>query len=138
MGILIVAMVEDKVEGIIVLVIAYDYVIRKVLTRILNTQGHRVVNCSVGVNGIRTFKKGKGKFDIVVIDLGLPDISALDVAKKIKEINRTTPTILLRGWDRGPKEEELRDVGVDLVMSKPLLIDKTYELIKNAVASAHK
>jgi DNA-binding response OmpR family regulator len=129
--------VKDKVEGTIILVIAYDYVVRNVLTRILNTQGHRVVNCSVGANGIRTFKKGKGKFDIVVIDLELPDISALDVAKKIKEINRTTPTILLRGWDRGPKEEELREVGVDLVISKPLVMDKMYELIKNAVASIH-
>ena len=129
---------KDKMEGTTVLVIAYDYVVRDILKRMLTTKGYRVVNRSAGFHGIRTFKKGKGKFDIVVIDLELPDMSGLSVAKKIKEINHATPTMLLRGWERGPKEEELRDFGVDLVMSKPLVMDEMYELIKNAVASIHK
>lgn len=129
---------KEKMEGTTVLIIAYDYVVRDILKRMLITKGYRVVNRSVGFHGIRTFKKGKDKFDIVVIDLELPDMSGLSVAKKIKKINHATPTILLRGWESGPKEEELRDVGVDLVMSKPLVLDKTYELLKNAVASIHK
>ena len=133
-----VVMLDDKVEGTAVLIIAYDYVVRDILTRMLTTKGYRVVNRSVGCNGIRTFKKGKGKFAIVVIDLELPDMSGLGVAKKIKEINHTTPIILLKRWERGPKEEELRDAGVDLVMSKPLVMDEAYEIIKKAVASIHE
>jgi DNA-binding response OmpR family regulator len=128
---------NDKAEGAAVLIIAYDYVVRDILTRMLTTKGYRVVNRSVGCNGIRTFKKGKGKFAIVVIDLELPDMSGLGVAKKIKEINHTTPTILLRRWERRPQEEELRDFGVDLVMSKPLVMDSTLEIIKNVIASIH-
>jgi CheY-like chemotaxis protein len=129
--------IKGKVEGSSVLIIAYDYVVRDILTRMLTTSGCRVVNRSVGFQGIHTFKKGKGKFDIVVIDLELPDMSGLGVAKKIKEINHATPTMLLRGWEGGPEEEELRDFGVDLAISKPLFLDKAYELIKNAVASIH-
>lgn len=128
-------MLNDKAEGATVLIIAYDYLVRDILTRMLTAKGYRVVNRSVGCNGIRTFKKGKGKFAIVVIDLELPDMSGLGVAKKIKEINHATPTILLRRWERGPKEAELKDVGVDLVISKPLIMDKTYEIIEHAVAS---
>jgi DNA-binding response OmpR family regulator len=131
-------MLNNNLEGTAVLIIAYDYVIRDILTRMLTTKGYRVVNRSVGCNGIRTFKKGKGKFALVMIDLELPDMSGLGVAKKIKEINHTTPTILLKRWERGPKEEELRDAGVDLVMSKPLVLDETYEIIKKAVASIHE
>lgn len=131
-------MLNNNLEGTAVLIIAYDYVIRDILTRMLTTKGYRVVNRSVGCNGIRTFKKGKGKFALVMIDLELPDMSGLGVAKKIKEINHTTPTILLKRWERGPKEEELRDAGVDLVMSTPLVMDETYEIIKKAVASIHE
>ena len=130
-------MLNDKAEGTPVLIIAYDYMVRDILTRMLTAKGYRVVNRSIGCHGIRTFKKGKGKFAIVVIDLELPDMSGLGVAKKIKEINHTTPTILLRRWERGPKEEELKDVGVDLVISTPLIMDKTYEIIEHAVASIH-
>jgi DNA-binding response OmpR family regulator len=129
---------KHKAEGSAILIISYDYVVRDILTKMLTTKGYRVVNRSVGLNGIRTFKKGKGRFDIVMIDLELPDMSGLDVAKKIKEINHLIPTVLLAGWESGVKEEELRDVGVDLVMSKPLVMDKTYKLIKSAVASIHK
>ncbi|MBW1691486.1 MAG: hypothetical protein DRG87_00535 [Deltaproteobacteria bacterium] len=129
---------NDKVEGTAVLLIAYDYVVRGILARMLTAKGYRVVNRSVGWNGIGTFKKGKGKFAVVVIDLELPDMSGLIVAKKIKEINHITPTILLRRWEQGPNVEELRNAGVDLIMSKPLIMDKTYEMIENAVASVHE
>jgi two-component system aerobic respiration control sensor histidine kinase ArcB len=129
---------KDKMEGAAVLIISYDYVLRNILTRILSAKGHRVVNRSIGFHGIRTFQKSKGKFDIVVIDSDLPDMSGLGVAKKIKEVNRTTPTMLLRGWEKGAEERGLRDEGVDIAVRKPLFIDKTYELIENAVASAEK
>lgn len=131
-------MLNDRVEGTAVLLIAYDYVVRHILTRMLTAKGYRVVNRSVGCNGIDTFKKRKGKFAIVVIDLELPDMSGLIVAKKIKEINHITPTILLRRWEGGSNVEELRDAGVDLIMSKPLIMDETYEIIDNAVASVHE
>ena len=132
------ALREEKVEGAAVLIIAYDCVLRDLLTRMLIPQGYRVVNRSIGFHGIRTFQKGKGKFDIVVVDSQLPDMKGLDVVKKIKEIDRTTPTMLLRGWRQGYEEEQLGDGGVDIALSKPLLMDKTCELIENAVASIYK
>ena len=129
---------KDKVEGASVLIISYDPVLRGILARMLSAKGYRIVNRSVGYYGIRTFKKGKGKFDIVVIDSELPDMSGLGVAKKIKQINRITPTMLLRGSEKGAEEKELRDPGVDLTIRKPLFMDNIYELIENIVASAHK
>lgn len=124
---------RNKLRDDTILVIAYEYIVRNILTRILTTKGHKVVTCSVGVNGIRTFKKGKGKFDLVIIDLELPDISGLGVAKRIKEIDQKTPIMLLRGWDSGPDPEELKDSGVDLIMSKPFSMDKTLRLVENAM-----
>jgi len=129
---------KDKVEGASVLIISYDSVLRGTLARMLSSKGYRIVNRSVGYHGIRTFKKEKGKFDIVVIDSELPDMSGLGVAKKIKQINRITPTMLLRGSEKGAEEKELRDPGVDLTVRKPLFMDNIYELIENTVASAHK
>jgi two-component system, OmpR family, alkaline phosphatase synthesis response regulator PhoP len=126
------------VEGASVLIISYNSVLRGILARMLSAKGYRIVNRSVGYYGIRTFKKGKGKFDIVVIDSELPDMSGLGVAKKIKEVNRITPIVLLRARKKGVEEEELRNPGVDLAIRKPLFMDKIYDLIENAVASAEK
>jgi CheY-like chemotaxis protein len=129
---------EDKTERNDVLIISYDYVLRDILTKMLPNECYRVVNRSVGFHGIRTFKKAKGNFDIVLIDSKLPDMSGLNVAKKIREMDRTTPIFLVTGEQGRADEEQLRDAGVDLAIPIPIFVDKTYELIKNALASAKK
>jgi len=129
---------KDTMEGTAVLIISYDSVLRGILTRMLSAKGCRVVNRSVGCHGIRTFQKSKGKFDIVMIDSELPDMSGPSAARKIKEADRTTPTMLLKGRQKGAKEKELRDPGVDFTIRKPLFMDKIYELIENAVSSSEK
>ncbi len=137
-NILTVATRKDKVKGASVLIISYNSVLRGILTRMLSAKGYKIVNRSVGYHGIRTFKKGNAKFDIVVIDSELPDMSGLGVAKKIKEINCITPTVLLRARKKGVEEEELRNPGVDLTIHRPLFMDTIYEIIEDTVSSSEK
>jgi DNA-binding NtrC family response regulator len=123
----------ERVREATILVIVHEYVVRDILARILTAKGHKVVTCSVGFDGIRRFEKGKGKFHLVMIDINLPDVSGLVVAKKIKTISEKTPVILIRGWDKNPHAEELKGSGVDLIMSKPFYMDKTLDLVENAI-----
>jgi len=120
---------RSKAKGTIILVIVYEYVIRNILARMLMAKGHTVVTCSVGFDGIRKFEKGKGKFDLVIIDIPLPGIGSLSVAKKIKKISQKIPVILIKGWDKELDTKEVKDSGIDLIISKPLYIDKTLNLV---------
>ena len=124
---------RSRTKEATILVIVYEHIVRNILTRIVTTNGHEVISCSIGFNGIRTFEKGKGKFDLVMIDIGLPDISGLSVAKKIKKISQKTPVILIKGWDKELDAKELKDSGVDFIISKPFYMDKTLELVENAI-----
>ncbi len=128
---------RERAKEAYILVIVYEHIVRDILARILTAKGHKVITCSVGFDGIRKFEKGKRKFDLVMIDIGLPDVSGLDVAKKIKTISQKTPVILIRGWDKNPDAEELKGSGVDFIMSKPFYMDKTLDLVENAMASVH-
>jgi DNA-binding response OmpR family regulator len=121
-----------------ILVIVYERIVRDILARILTAQGHKVVACSVGFDGIRRFEKGKGKFHLVMVDSNLPDVSGLVVAKKIKTITQKTPVMLIRGWDRNVDVEELKGSGVDYIMSRPFYMDKTLNLIENALLTVHQ
>jgi len=116
-----------------ILVIVYEHIARDILARILTAKGHKVVTCSLGFDGIRKFEKGKEKFDLVMIDIHLPGISGLGVAKKIKKISQKTPVILIKGWDKELDTEGLKDIGVDLLISKPFYMDKTLHLVENAM-----
>ena len=117
----------------VILVIVYEHIVRDILVRILTAKGYKVVTSSIGFDGIRKFEKGKGKFDLVMIDIRLPSISGLSVAKKIKKISQKTPIMLIRRWDKELDTKELRDSGVDFLISKPFHMDKTLHLVENAM-----
>ena len=124
---------KRKLKETTVLVIVYECVIRDILARILRAKGHTVVTSSVGFDGVRKFKKGKGKFDLVIIDIPLPGIGSLSVAKKIKKISQRTPIMLIKGWDRKLDSKKIKEAGFNLVLSTPLYIDNIVNLVSDLV-----
>ena len=127
---------KRKPKETTILVIVYEYIIRDILARILRGKGYTIVTSSVGFDGIRKFKKGKGKFDLVILDIPLPGIGSLSVAKKIKKISQRTPIMLIKGWDRKLDSKKIKDAGFNLVLSIPLYIDNTVNLVNDLVVSA--
>ena len=127
---------KRKSKETTILVIVYEYVIRNILARILRAKGHTVVTSSVGFDGIKKFEKGKGKFDLVILDIPLPGTGSLSVAKKIKKISQRTPIMLIKGWDRELDSKKIKDAGFNLVLSTPLHIDNIVNLVNDLVVSA--
>ncbi|MBW1857876.1 MAG: response regulator [Deltaproteobacteria bacterium] len=127
---------KRKSKETTILVIVYEYIIRDILARILRGKGYTIVTSSVGFDGIRKFKKGKGKFDLVILDIPLPGTGSLSVAKKIKKISQRTPIMLIKGWDRKLDSKKIKDAGFNLVLSTPLYIDNTVNLVNDLVVSA--
>jgi len=124
---------KRKLKETTVLVIVYECVIRDILARILRAKGHTVVTSSVGFDGVRKFKKGKGKFDLVIIDIPLPGTGSLSVAKKIKKISQRTPIMLIKGWDWDLDSKKIKEAGFNLVLSTPLHIDNIVNLVSDLV-----
>ncbi|MGE5302411.1 MAG: response regulator [Alphaproteobacteria bacterium] len=60
--------------------------------------------------------------DLVLLDLGLPGISGLDTAKRIKENPQTgnIPIIAFSGWDPREFEAKAREAGMAAYLQKPV------------------
>ncbi|MBU4443956.1 MAG: response regulator, partial [Candidatus Marinimicrobia bacterium] len=65
----------------------------------------------------------KNPFDIVITDLGMPGISGLELAEKIKSINPRIQVILISGWALNLNESDLEN-RVDFVLNKPFSFEK--------------
>ena len=124
---------KSKSKEATILVIVYEYIIRDILARILRGKGYTVVTSSVGLDGIRKFEKGKGKYDLVIIGTPLPGTGSLSVAKRIKKISKKTPIMLIKGWRRELDSKKIKDAGFNLVLSTPLYIDSTVNLVNDLV-----
>ncbi|MCD6039681.1 MAG: two component system histidine kinase [Gammaproteobacteria bacterium] len=93
-------------------------------------------NCEVDVaeNGEKALKLFKeGKYDLVFMDLGLPDLSGYEIAIQFRQTERNTthrvPIIALSAHVTEEITQECLDKGMDQVLSKPLSMEEAKSLI---------
>ncbi len=91
--------------------------IREAVVRLLMRWGHQVTQVTGGVEALRTFQPDM--FDVVISDLGMPDMSGWDLLAQIKQRDSRVSTVLLTGWGRQLSEDEARERGADFVIEKP-------------------
>lgn len=113
-----------------ILVVDDSEEVREVLRELLTGQGHMVVTCADGESGLAALETGR--FDLAMVDLGLPGISGLEVATQLKHRFPDTTAVVMTGYfDRmdsaGPQVK-----GVDFVLTKPFSLDQLRLLIHNA------
>jgi two-component system, OmpR family, KDP operon response regulator KdpE len=75
---------------------------------------------------------GKGAADLIVLDLGLPDMDGLDVVRQIREGGETLPIIILSSRDNESAKVTAFDLGVDDYVTKPFGIDELLARIRAA------
>jgi len=69
--------------------------------------------------------------DVALIDIGLPDISGLDVASKLTRLglNKGMSMIALTGWGTVEDQQRCKDAGFDHHLTKPAATSKIVELL---------
>jgi PAS domain S-box-containing protein len=93
----------------------------------LEGEGHTVELADGGEAGLEAFRRARRAgepFDVVITDLGMPDVSGRQVARMVKAETPETPVILLTGWGQRLRAEEEVPGTVDVMVSKPPSIEE--------------
>ena len=70
--------------------------------------------------------------DLVVLDLGLPDMDGLDVIRQIRDGGETLPIIILSNRENESAKVTAFDLGADDYVTKPFGIDELLARIRTA------
>lgn len=100
-----------------ILVIDDDPLGVEILMAFLQTLGHEAVVATGGPEGLRLMETNK--FDLVLTDLGMPEMSGWDVAQAAKTRLPSLPVVLVTGWGDHIDPSRLAGTGVDVVLTKP-------------------
>ncbi len=107
-----------------VLVVDDEEMVRDVVADALRAAGAEVVAVASGREAVEAL--GGSRFDVVVTDLGMPDVNGWDVARAARDLDPRPRVLLLTGWGTGvgPNEqsEETADL-VERVLAKPIDLD---------------
>ncbi|MFQ6067217.1 MAG: response regulator, partial [bacterium] len=125
----------EEISSRKILVIDDEEGVREVLGEILKEEGHRVTLAETARKGLEEFKQDS--FDLVLTDLGMPEMSGWQLAKKIKEIDPGVPVGLITGWLVAITKENMKEEGVDFILSKPFDYSKVVREV-NAVLKSKK
>jgi DNA-binding response OmpR family regulator len=91
------------------------------LRRTLEEEGHQVVVVSDGQQGFEIARNSP--FDAVVLDIMLPGMDGISVARKLRECRNNTPVLLLTARDAPADVVKGLDSGADDYLTKPFSID---------------
>jgi two-component system KDP operon response regulator KdpE len=113
-----------------ILVVDDEPPILRFLRASLESQGYIVSTAADARTALEMVRKKA--VDLVVLDLGLPDMDGLDVVRQIRDDGETLPIIILSSRDNESAKVTAFDLGVDDYVTKPFGIDELLARIRAA------
>jgi two-component system KDP operon response regulator KdpE len=103
-------------DGPIILIIDDDQQIRRMIRLPLEAHGYRVVDATTGAEGLTRVSMARP--DLIILDLGLPDMDGLNMLTRLREWS-DTPVIVLSVRDSEQDKITLLDSGASDYLTKP-------------------
>ena len=114
-----------------ILVVEDDPMLARLVERALTGEGHAVDVCQNAEDGRRHALAND--YDVVLLDLELPDRDGLDVVRAMRREGKTTPVLIMTGHDDDEHVVRGLDAGADDYILKPVSNDVLKARIRAAV-----
>ena len=116
-----------------ILLIDGDQTISEAISSTLGSAGHLIRMETSGGDALEVFSRDPYAFDLIVMDMGLPDISGLLLAEKLLKLRADIPVVLLAGAE-GQAQAKARDSGIRWFGIKPVSMTDLTETVEKALA----
>jgi two-component system, OmpR family, KDP operon response regulator KdpE len=113
-----------------VLVVDDEPAILRFVRPSLATQGYIVSEASDGKSAVDAIRRKAA--DVVVLDLGLPDMDGLEVIRQVREAGESLPIIVLSSREAEDVKVKALDLGADDYVTKPFGIEELLARIRAA------
>jgi len=117
-------------DGAIILVGDDEAAMRRVLHAQLSARGHSVYEAGTGADVLRTVSELEP--DVILLDLGLPDIDGIEVTQRLRRSTQT-PIIILSARTADLDKIAALDAGADDYLTKPYQPKELFESVRTAL-----
>ncbi|MDD5369000.1 MAG: response regulator transcription factor [Anaerolineaceae bacterium] len=118
-----------------ILVIDDEAQILRALRTILAQQDYKVSTAATGEDGLALAVAVQP--DIIILDLGLPDLTGVEVCQRLREWT-DLPVIVLSAHDNDPEKVAALDAGADDYLTKPFSVEELLARIRVALRHSSK
>lgn len=122
---------ESEPQRVRILLVEDDEGTADTFTWALRLEGFDVVSARSGREGLAAFRQAP--FDLLLIDLRLPDMPGLDVVRNLRDSGANPPFIVISGYASVPSTVEVMHLGARTVFEKPLDVDDLLTAVRSIV-----
>lgn len=113
------------------LIVDDDESLRELMVDILESRNYQVVCCPDASSAMEQINKLR--YDMIITDLGLPNISGSELAAQIKALNPHLPVMMMTGWNIDTERPDARTTYVDFILPKPFNLNELLEKVENGL-----
>jgi PAS domain S-box-containing protein len=95
--------------------------------------GYDVVAHKCSIEAVNAFRMNPGQFSLVITDQTMPQMTGVELAKEIIAIRPDIPIILSTGFPQLAALEQAKEIGVQKLASKPLMIQDLAVLVREVL-----
>lgn len=88
---------------------------------VLEELGYEVTTHTSSLEALEAFRAAPSRYDVVITDQTMPNLSGEDLAREILRIRPDIPIVLCTGFSHTMTEEKARELGIRKFMMKPIL-----------------
>jgi CheY-like chemotaxis protein len=107
-----------------------------IITKILSSLGYDVQSRTSSIEALELFKAMPKKFDLVITDMTLPQMSGDALAQELMKIRPDLPVILCTGFSENITKEKAETMGIKVFLMKPLLKEEMAHAIRRVLDEA--
>ncbi len=102
-------------------------------TKILKSLGYEVVTRMGSIEALDVFRAQPHKFDLVITDMTMPEMSGLELAEEFLRIRPGMPIILCTGFSAVATPEKVKAAGIRGLLMKPLTMNEVAKKVREVL-----
>ncbi len=125
----IIAIIEELLKDILILVVDKQFADRETLKGILEDKGYRVATATDGAEAIKMLKSQH--YDIIFLDARLPDMDGVETFEQVKKIDPKATVIMMSGYTEEESVSRAVREGAYACIYKPFDMEKVIALVED-------
>ena len=105
----------------------------EMLGMMVGSLGYQETFETSSTKALATFKSNPGKFDLVITDQTMPEMTGMELAEELLRIRPDIPIILCTGYSKKVTEGKVKDMGIRELLMKPLEREQLAITVRNTL-----
>ena len=118
-----------------ILIVDDEIALVEITRQMLGWLGYEVEIRTSAIEALEAFRKNPGKFDLVITDLTMPQMTGMKLARQMFQIRPDIPIILCTGFSDQLEEKQALSIGIKSFLFKPLVANELAAAVRKALGN---